>query len=175
MEEAIGLYQGALQSGSSLEQITVDLCEYFRALLLLQSGLSERQLLLLLPYPPGYYSARAQQSWNREQLCHILERCFALYRDLRYSINEHFEFELLLFEIADLKNYHSGAYQLNRLEELTAQLQNGEIVFADPKNDAAANDDAATLDVDRASEAREIRAEINVESAKKKTALLVAG
>ena len=82
---------------------------------------------------------------------------------------------MLLFEIADLKNYHSGAYQLNRLEELTAQLQNGEIVFADPKNAAAANDDAAALVADRASEAKEIRAEINVESAKKKTALLVAG
>lgn len=125
MKAAIGLYQSALQSGSSLEQMLVDLCEYFRALLLLQSGLSERQLLLLLPYPSAYYSKMAQQSWNREQLCHILERSFALYRNLRYSINEHFELELLLFEIAELKNYHSGAYQLNRLEELVGQLQNG--------------------------------------------------
>ncbi len=137
METAISLYQNIIQSGTSLEQLLIDLCEYLRALLLLQSGLSEQQLLLLLPYPSSHYSAKAQQAWNSEQLCHILERCFHLYRNLRYSINEHFEFELLLFELVHLRYYSSNAYQLKRLEELTGQLQKGlpdYDVVADKKN-----------------------------------------
>ena len=183
MKQAIELYQGALQSGSSLEQILVDLCEYLRALLLLQSELNERQLLLLLPYPPNYYSTKARQSWNREQLCHILERCFALYRDLRYSINEHFEFELLLFEIAALTDYHTSAYQLGRLEQLTTQLQNGLPDYGKFQEQALNREDADLSDgeagdINKAEETTKIAASAEIhkteEIAKKKTALLAA-
>ncbi|WGK69592.1 DNA polymerase III subunit gamma/tau [Candidatus Haliotispira prima] len=125
LETAIDLYQQIINGGTSLEQLLVDLCDYLRALLLLQSGLNEQQLLLLLPYPSDHYSPKALQSWDREQLCHILERCFTLYRNLRYSINEHFELELLLFELSQLHYYRSGTRQLQRLEELTNRLQEG--------------------------------------------------
>ena len=49
----------SLHGGTSLEQLLVDLCDYLRALLLLQSDLSEQQLLLLLPYPASHYSDKA--------------------------------------------------------------------------------------------------------------------
>ncbi len=125
LQAALQVYGDIIHSGTSLEQLLVDLCDYLRALLLLQSDLSEQQLLLLLPYPASHYSDKALQSWNREQLCHILERCFILYRNLRYSINESFEFELLLFELSQLSYHSSSSRQLQRLEELTSQLQQG--------------------------------------------------
>ncbi len=125
LEVAISLYQQIIHGGTSLDQLLIDLCDYLRALLLLQSGLNEQQLQLLLPYPPGHYSSKALQCWNSEQLCHILERCFSLYRNLRYSINEQFEFELLLFELSQLRHYSSSSRQLQRLEELTTRLQRG--------------------------------------------------
>ena len=134
LDMAIGLYQEILYGGTSLEQLLIDLCEYLRALLLLQSGLSEQQLLLLLPYPSNYYSMKARQHWNREQLCHILERCFGLYRNLRYSLNEQFEFELLLFELSQLHYYSTGAHQLQRLEQLATDLKNG-IVNIEPEQE----------------------------------------
>lgn len=132
MPEALRLYQEVTGSGISLEQFLQDICEYLRALLLIQSGLGIEQLQLLLSYPVGHYSQRALHYWQEGQILHVLDRCFTLYRNLRYSINENFEIELFLYELAQLRYFRSSQQQLQDLNQIIQQLQNG-IVDVDAK------------------------------------------
>lgn len=131
MDRALERFREIIASGTSLETFLADLSDYLRSLLLLQSGLRDEKLQFLLAYPAEHYRSETGKLWNPEQLCHILERCFQVYRNLRYSLNPDFETELLLFELGELKSFCSSRTQLTQLESLIQQLQGGGILSLD--------------------------------------------
>ena len=88
-----------LGSGVSLEQFVVTLTEYFRNLLFLKSGLAKDTLL---GSAPEDFDKTVLESLSAEQIEKAIELLLTLYRNIRFSLNQRFELELLLFRLTQL-------------------------------------------------------------------------
>ena len=111
----ISLSSDIIAGGVSIEQFAEDLAEYFRSLLFISCGIDKESLL---GYASGRYSEKAVEDFTKPQLEKALELVFNFYRDIRYSINERFEFELVLSRLSDLASWISPVEIRKRLEAL---------------------------------------------------------
>ena len=129
----------SLARGIAVEQMVIELCEYFRNLLFIQHGVFKEAVL---GYPPERFSETARSAFSQTQLEFAVGVLLGLYRDLRYSLNPRFELELALSRLAALGDYISPTEIRKELEALRAGL----------KADAPAQAQAA---VDRPAQAAE--------------------
>ena len=83
----------------SIEQLVTNLAEYFRNLLFLKSGIAKDTLL---GYAPTDFDAGVLSSLSAAQIEKAIELLFSLYRNLRFSLNQRFELELLLSRLSGL-------------------------------------------------------------------------
>ena len=120
--EVIRLCSEIIAGGVSVEQFAVDLAEYFRSLLFIKSGADSEALL---GYAKARYSDTAVRTFSRPQLEKALELIFKFYRDVRYSLNERFELELLLSLLSDISTWISPAEIYDRLEALKSSAISG--------------------------------------------------
>ncbi len=120
--EVIRLCSEIIAGGVSVEQFAVDLAEYFRSLLFIKSGADSEALL---GYAKARYSDTAVRTFSRPQLEKALELIFKFYRDVRYSLNERFELELLLSLLSDISTWISPAEIYDRLEALKGRAISG--------------------------------------------------
>ncbi len=88
-----------LASGVSIEQFVANLAEYFRNLLFLKSGIAKDTLL---GYSPRGLRRGGPGVPDPGQIEKAIELLLALYRNLRFSLNQRFELELLLTRLAQL-------------------------------------------------------------------------
>ncbi len=102
-----------LERGVAVEQLVVDLAEYFRCLLFLQQGLDREGLL---GYPPGAFLKEAVESLAPAQVERAIELLLELHRNLRFSLNQRFEVELVVSRLARLPRFVGP-------EELLAQIR----------------------------------------------------
>jgi DNA polymerase-3 subunit gamma/tau len=108
-----------LASGVSIEQFVANFAEYFRNLLFLKSGIAKDTLL---GYAPQDFDAGVLESLSPSQIEKAIEMLLALYRNIRFSLNQRFELELLLTRLAQLDSLISPAEVRDALQEMRAQM-----------------------------------------------------
>ncbi|MCF7947716.1 MAG: DNA polymerase III subunit gamma/tau [Spirochaetia bacterium] len=115
----ISMAEDVLAKGVSVEQFIIDLAEYFRTLLFLKHGI-EREALL--GYHPDRFPAKVREAFTTSQLEYAIEQLLILYRDIRYSLNQRFEMELMLSKLSALREHLSSREMMAKIRELRAEL-----------------------------------------------------
>jgi DNA polymerase III subunit gamma/tau len=110
---------GIISAGVSIEQFLVELAEYFRNVLLLKSGVEKESLL---GSSPDSFDGVVIASFTENQLIEGSRMIFQLYKDVRYSLNQRFELELLLSRLVKLRSYFGAEELLGQLQKLKEQL-----------------------------------------------------
>jgi DNA polymerase III subunit gamma/tau len=123
VKEALEIAGGTLYRGVSVDQFVIDLAEYFRCLLFLRHGIDRESLL---GYATERFSKKVLGVLNEVQIEKGLELVFQLYRDLRYSLNQRFELELVLSRLSALTAYVSQKELLSKISELRTKLISGD-------------------------------------------------
>lgn len=111
-------------AGVSVEQFLVELAEYFRNILLLKSGVEKESLL---GSSPESFDKEVVNAFTENQLIEASRMIFQLYKDVRYSLNQRFELELLLSRMVKLRSYFGAEELLGQIQSLREQLTNGPI------------------------------------------------
>jgi DNA polymerase-3 subunit gamma/tau len=111
-----------LATGVSIEQFVANLAEYFRNLLFLKSGISKDTLL---GYSPQDFDRQVLESMTASQIEKAIEMLLTLYRDLRFSLNQRFELELLLTRFAQLDSLITPSEVRDALREMKGQFLAG--------------------------------------------------
>jgi DNA polymerase-3 subunit gamma/tau len=93
-----------LGSGVAIEQLVVDMANYYRSLLLLKNGVTRESLL---GYSPERFSSRVLEAFDSIRLEQALELLLNCYRDIRYSVSPRFELETLIAKLSWLKSWVS--------------------------------------------------------------------
>jgi DNA polymerase-3 subunit gamma/tau len=119
-----------LAAGVSIEQFVANLAEYFRNLLFLKSGISRDTLL---GYSPQDFDPVVLESLTSSQIEKGIEMLLGLYRNLRFSLNQRFELELLLTRFAQLDSLITSSEIRDALKEMRGQ------VLAEPGTRTAAH------------------------------------
>jgi DNA polymerase III subunit gamma/tau len=109
-----------LATGVSIEQFVANLAEYFRNLLFLKSGIARDTLL---GYAPEDFNGEVLASLSAEQIEKAIELLLVLYRNIRFSLNQRFELELLLSRLAELDRMISPAEVRAALHEMRGELR----------------------------------------------------
>ncbi len=124
----ITLAESILGDGVAIEQFIIDLTEYFRNLLFIRHGIRKESVL---GYMPERFSQAACSAWSVSQLETAIELLLTLYREIRYSLNQRFELELLLSRLAGMKSYLSPREVLQEIGSLRNELVRGELPAAE--------------------------------------------
>ncbi|MFP4362903.1 MAG: DNA polymerase III subunit gamma/tau [Spirochaetia bacterium] len=108
-----------LRTGVSVEQFIVDITEYFRSILFITQGIQDQAVI---GYDPKRFSAAVVENFTVFQIEKALELLFFLYRNLRYTVNERFELELVLSKLTELRSYIEPANLLAQIRDLKQEL-----------------------------------------------------
>jgi DNA polymerase-3 subunit gamma/tau len=108
-----------LATGVSIEQFVANLAEYFRNLLFLKSGISKDTLL---GYSPEDFDRQVLESMTAPQIEKGIEMLLSLYRNLRFSLNQRFELELLLTRFAELDSLITPAEVRDALKQMKGEI-----------------------------------------------------
>jgi DNA polymerase-3 subunit gamma/tau len=111
-----------LDRGVPVEQLASDLVDYYRNLLFLKTGIRREALL---SFAPDDYSPQVVAFFNTAQLEKALELLLELHRNLKLSINPRFDLELVLCQLAGLKELIQPAEVVQALQRLKASLPSG--------------------------------------------------
>lgn len=111
-----------LASGISVEQFLVELAEYFRNILLIKNGVERESLL---GSRADSFDSDVVDAYRENQILQGAQLIFQLYKDIRYSLNQRFELELLLSRLVKLGSYFSTEELLGQIRSLKEQLTDG--------------------------------------------------
>jgi DNA polymerase-3 subunit gamma/tau len=111
----LGRMDAILATGVSIEQFVSNLAEYFRNLLFLKSGIAKDTVL---GSAPEDFDAEVLESLTAEQIEKAIELLLALYRNIRFSLNQRFELELVLTRLSQLDRLISPSEVRDALREL---------------------------------------------------------
>ncbi|GMO37474.1 MAG: hypothetical protein Ta2F_13710 [Termitinemataceae bacterium] len=104
VEASFNLLDSLIGNGIAIEQFIIDMCGYYRSLLLLKSGITKESLL---GYPASRFSAAVQENIDIPRAEHALSLLLELYRSIRYSVSPRFELETCISKLCALKNWVS--------------------------------------------------------------------
>ena len=113
-----------MTNGVSVEQLIMDLAEYFRNLLFIKSGITRETVL---GCAADRFSISARETFSVSQLEHALSLLLELYRNVRYSLNQRFELELLLSRLSSLKDYLNNRELLGQIHHLRNEVKSGKL------------------------------------------------
>ena len=94
-----------LQNGVSIEQLISNCTDYLRSILFIKNGIKKEALL---GQSAERFSKDVVNAWTSIQVERALSIFMQLYRDIRYSLNPRYEFELALSRLCWLKDYVSA-------------------------------------------------------------------
>jgi len=127
-ETVMSIAEEVLAKGVSVEQMIVDLAEFFRNLLLLRQGVRNEGVL---GYPVDSFPEDTRR-FTVSQLESALHTLLELHRNIRFSLNQRYELELVLSRLSYLGRHISSAEMYKRLEALKKDLEKGgDLVPAD--------------------------------------------
>ena len=112
---ALDILDDILSSGVAVEQFVTELTEYFRNILLIKSNVTKEAVL---GYSSAAFSRKVIDTFSVYQIEQALALVLQLYRDLRYSLSQRFELELLVTRLSSMKNFVSSSELVERLEAL---------------------------------------------------------
>jgi len=119
---ALSALNGILERGVSAEQLACEAADYCRALLLIKNGIDKPDLL---GAPPSAFDAFVLQNLSAERIERSLALILALYRDLRYTIDQRFELELAVSRLSRLQDYVSPREAAKAVGELRRYIEGG--------------------------------------------------
>ncbi len=105
VNQALAKLDEYLQNGVSIEQLISNCTDYLRSLLLIKSGVTKEALL---GQSSERFSKEVLEAWSSVQIERAMSLFLQLYRDIRYSLNSRYEFELALSRLCWLKDYVSS-------------------------------------------------------------------
>lgn len=109
-----------LDSGVSLERFNIDLIEFFRNLLLLKSGIDKEYILgISRDNFPGQFI----EFFEIKQLVQILDILFEYSRRIKFSLNPHYEMEMILLKLINYTNFITPHDVIERMETLQDQIK----------------------------------------------------
>ncbi len=111
-----------LAAGVSVEQLAMELAEYFRSLLFRKHGIVQESLL---GYSAERFSAAALATFSVTQLEQAVDLLLDLYRNLRYSLSQRLELEITLSRLAALAGYLTPREILAQVQALRRELGGG--------------------------------------------------
>ena len=112
---ALEILDDILASGVAVEQFVTELTEYLRNILLIKNNVNKESVL---GYSASAFSAKVLDAFSTYQIEQALALVLQLYRDLRYSLSQRFELELLVTRLSSMKNFVSSSELVERLEAL---------------------------------------------------------
>ena len=112
---ALEILDDILASGVAVEQFVTELTEYLRNILLIKNNVDKEAVL---GYSRAAFSAKVLDAFSTYQIEQALALVLQLYRDLRYSLSQRFELELLVTRLSSMRNFVSSAELVERLEAL---------------------------------------------------------
>ncbi len=139
--EAMEIAEDILIRGVSVDRFVVDLAEYYRCVLFIGHGIKKDSLL---GFTVERFSEKVYNSLSDVQIEKALELIFQLYRDLRYSLNQRFELELLLSRLSQLKSYIHTKDILGKIAALRKELHNAGVRTADTPDRAESPSNEST-------------------------------
>jgi len=117
--EVIVFLDGILMSGVPVEQFIIDLIEYFRNILFILHGVTKESILGVGKHR---FSEKVLKTFSGAQVEHAIALLLQLYRNIRYTVNERYELELVLARLAVLDRYISPGDMFRGLKELRRNL-----------------------------------------------------
>jgi DNA polymerase III subunit gamma/tau len=111
-----------LRDGVSVEQFVIDMTEFFRNILFIKNGI-ERQSIL--GYAPGRFSEKARDIFTVSQIEYAIGLLLELYRNIRYSLNQRYELELVVSRLAALSDFIPRSELMKRITDLKRGLMQG--------------------------------------------------
>src|SRR6056297_3513550 len=115
--QVISQAEEVLAKGVSVEQFIIDLAEYYRTLLFLRHGIDRETIL---GYHPDRFAPKVRNAFTASQLEYAIEQLLILYRDIRYSLNQRFELELMLNKLSSLRDHLSSQDLMEKIKQLRA-------------------------------------------------------
>ena len=134
---ALDILDDILAGGVAVEQFVTELTEYFRNILLIKSDITKEAVL---GYSSASFSKKVIDTFSVYQIEQALALVLQLYRDLRYSLSQRFELELLVTRLSSMKNFVSSSELVERLETLKKGF-----VAAPRRTDISQSDDSQPL------------------------------
>lgn len=119
--EALLQLDAILEQGVSIEQLVIDMAEYFRSILLLKQGIRREALL---GYSAERFSSTVVESLSAPQIEQALSILLGVYRDIRYSLSPRFELEAAISKLCWLKRWIATAELKDMVENLRSNLLN---------------------------------------------------
>ncbi len=123
--EAIEQTDDIYVKGVSVEQFIIDLTEYFRNVLFLKHRISKESIL---GYQAERFSKSVLERFSVSQTEQAIEILLQLYRDIRFSLNQKFELELVISRLSVLSEYLTPGEILGKINELRSEIINGKLV-----------------------------------------------
>ncbi len=117
--ETIVFLDDVLMSGVPVEQFIIDLIEYFRNILFILHGVTKESILGVGKHR---FSEKVLGTFTGAQVEHAIALLLQLYRNIRYTVNERYELELVLARLAVLDRYISPGDMFRGLQELRRNL-----------------------------------------------------
>jgi DNA polymerase-3 subunit gamma/tau len=122
--EVIEYGDSILNTGVAIEQFVIDLSEYFRHVLFIKHNIKKESLL---GFNIERFSKKVIKSFTVQQLEYAVELTFQLYRDIRFSLNQRFELDILLSKMSSLSVYISPDNIMNNIAMLRNELLTGSV------------------------------------------------
>ena len=143
--DSISQVNTILDRGISVEQFIIELTEYFRNILLLKAGIRKEGIL---GFPADRFSKKAVNAFSSEQVEYALSLLLKLYRDIRYSLNQRFELELVVSRLSTLGNYLSEKTIFEKIKQLKEELSTLDLknVPPDSENPELKNTESGPVD-----------------------------
>ncbi|MBN1648501.1 MAG: DNA polymerase III subunit gamma/tau [Spirochaetales bacterium] len=136
-----------LHDGVSVEQLIIDLADYFRSLLFIKSGITRESVL---GCKKDRFPGAVTEAWSTERLEIALTMLFETFRNIRYSLNQRFELELLLSRFSSLNRYLTAEEMHDQLQALKKQLAGNTIISAsEPSGPESGSEKKNTPDLNK--------------------------
>ncbi len=121
-QKVLELTDEALMGGVSIDQLIIDFTGYFRSILFLKHNIVKEALL---GSNPSSFSNKVVSTYSISQVEQAIELLFKLYKDIRFSLNQRFELELVFSRLSSLSTYISPNEILKKIESIKTDLKSG--------------------------------------------------
>jgi len=107
-----------------VEQFVADLTDYFRNLLFIKCGVEKSSLLSASPED---YPRELVELFTAQQIEKAIELLLELHRNLRFSLQQRFDLELVLCQLANLQDLIEPGELLQAIRSVRAELAPGAV------------------------------------------------
>ncbi|MEA1910114.1 MAG: DNA polymerase III subunit gamma/tau [Spirochaetota bacterium] len=121
-QKVLELTDEVIMGGVSIDQLIIDFTSYFRSILFLKHNIVKEALL---GSNPAVFSKEVVSLYSVAQVEQAIDLLFRLYKDIRFSLNQRFELELVFSRLSTLSTYISPNEILKKIENIKAELKSG--------------------------------------------------